>query len=177
MWHVLCVFTKEFVFVNYVYLLLCLICSLCFVSLCWFVYCLCVNVYYATDTGFQPNCNYQICPYLYTLFVGFLARSQYPVGPATRHLGTHFLGFLVSVYKRMLRRFPRLTVATACYSCSPPDLNLLVACFIFMYMHNNHCHRVTAQLQVIIIIIIIICAGQVCTVVCSIKGSYYKWNA
>ena len=41
-----------------------------------------------------------------------------------------FLGFAVS--KRMLRWFPRLQVATACFSCSPPDLNLLDPYFIFM---------------------------------------------
>jgi len=29
------------------------------------------------------------------------------------------------VYKRMLRWLPRLQVATACFSCSPPDLNFL----------------------------------------------------
>jgi hypothetical protein len=40
-------------------------------------------------------------------------------------------------------------VATACFSCSPPDLNFLVPYFIFMYMHNNHCHQVTAKLQLI----------------------------
>jgi len=39
-----------------------------------------------------------------------------------------------------------------CFSCSPPDLNFFYSyvCylyFIFMYMHNNHCHRVTAHLQ------------------------------
>jgi len=56
----------------------------------------------------------------------------------------------------MLRWFPRLQVATACFSCSPPDLNFLDPCFIFMYMHNNHCHQVTAHLQLKIIIIIII---------------------
>ena len=27
------------------------------------------------------------------------------------------------VYKQMLRRFPRFQVTTACFSCSPPDLN------------------------------------------------------
>ena len=56
----------------------------------------------------------------------------------------------------MLRWFPRLQVATACFSCSPPDLNFLDPYFIFMYMHYNHCHRATAHLQLIIIIIIII---------------------
>jgi len=47
----------------------------------------------------------------------------------------------------MLIWFPRLQVATACFSCSPPNLNLLDPYFIFMHMHNNHCHRVTAHLQ------------------------------
>jgi hypothetical protein len=35
------------------------------------------------------------------------------------------------VYKQMLRWFPRLQVATTCFSCSPPDLNLVVTNFIF----------------------------------------------
>ena len=52
--------------------------------------------------------------------------------------------------------FPRLPVATARFSCSPPNLNLLDPYFIFMYMHYNHCHRATAYLQFIIIIIFII---------------------
>ena len=81
---------------------------------------------------------------------------QYPEGPATGHLSTDCLGFPVSVYKRMLRWFPTLQVATACFSFSPPDLNFLVTYFISMYTHNDHCHRVTAQLQLINIIIIII---------------------
>ena len=89
---------------------------------------------------------------LYTVVAGLLARSQYPEGPATGHLGTGFTWF-PCVYKRMLRRFPRLQVATACFSCSPPELNFLFPYFIFMYTHNNHCHRATAQLQFIIIIL------------------------
>jgi len=52
------------------------------------------------------------------------ARSQYLEGPATGHLGTGFSWF-PCVYKRMLRWFPRLQVATACFSCSPADLNFL----------------------------------------------------
>ena len=64
---------------------------------------------------------------------------QYPEGPATGHLDTGFAWFPF-VYKQTLRWFPRFEVATTCFSCSPPDLNLLVA----------------TQLQFVIIIIIII---------------------
>jgi len=87
-----------------------------------------------------------------TLVAELLARSQYPEDPATGHLGTGFSWF-PCVYKRMLRWFPRFQVATACFSCSLPDLNFLDPYFIFMYVHNNHCHRATAHLQFIIIII------------------------
>jgi len=35
------------------------------------------------------------------------------------------------VYKQMLRWFPRFQVATTCFSCSPPDWNLVVTNFMF----------------------------------------------
>ena len=35
------------------------------------------------------------------------------------------------VYKQMLRWFPTFQVATTCFSCSPPNLNLAVNNFIF----------------------------------------------
>jgi hypothetical protein len=60
----------------------------------------------------------------FTLDAGLLAISQYSEGPATGHLDTGFSWF-PCVYKQMLRWFPR------CFSCSPPDLNLLVSNFIF----------------------------------------------
>ena len=46
------------------------------------------------------------------------------------------LGFswFTFVYKRMLRWFPSLQVATTCLSCSPPDLNFLVSFSVFVYM-------------------------------------------
>jgi len=66
-----------------------------------------------------------------TLVAGLLARSQYPKGPATGHLGTGFSWF-PRVYKRMLRWFPILNVANACFSCIPPHLNFLDPYFIFM---------------------------------------------
>ena len=56
----------------------------------------------------------------------------------------------------MLRWFPSLQVATTCFSCSPPDLNLLDPYFIFMYMHNNHCHRATAHLQLNILLLLLL---------------------
>ena len=85
---------------------------------------------------------------LTTLVAGLLARSQYLEGPVTGYLGTGFLWF-PCVYNRMLRWFPRLQVATACFSCSLPNLNFLDPYFILMYKHNTHRHQVTAHLQLI----------------------------
>ena len=66
----------------------------------------------------------------FTLDAGLLARSQYSEGPATGHLDTGFARF-PCVYKQILRWFPTFQVATTCFSCSPPDLNLVVTNFIF----------------------------------------------
>ena len=79
-----------------------------------------------------PAFFYTISPlqgYKYNLVDGLLASSQYPEGPATGHLGTGFSWFRC-VYKRMLTWFPRLQVATACFSYSLPDLN-----FLDLYIH------------------------------------------
>ena len=66
----------------------------------------------------------------FTLDAGLLARNQYSEGPATGHLDTGFSWFPCA-YKQILRWFPRFQVATTCFSCSPPDLNLLVTNFMF----------------------------------------------
>ena len=68
---------------------------------------------------------YYVCTAVFTLDAGLLAISQCSEGPATGHLG------FPCVYKQMLKWFSRFQVATACFSCSPPDLNLLVNNFIF----------------------------------------------
>ena len=73
---------------------------------------------------------YYVCIVVFPLDVGLLARSQYSEGPATGHLETGFSWF-PCVYKQMLRRFPKFQVATTCFSCSPPDLNLVVTDFMF----------------------------------------------
>jgi hypothetical protein len=91
---------------------------------------------------------------LHTLVAGLLARSQYPEGSATGHLGTGFSWF-PCVYKRMLRWFPRLQFATACFSCSPSDLNFFDPYFIFMYVHYNRCHRATAHLQLNLLLLLL----------------------
>jgi len=52
-------------------------------------------------------------------------------GPATGHLDTGFSWF-PCVYKQMLRWFPRFQVATTCFSCSPPVLNLVLTIFMFV---------------------------------------------
>jgi hypothetical protein len=77
-----------------------------------------------------------------------------PEGPATGHIGTGFSWFPCAC-KRMLRWFPRLQVATTCFSYSPPDLNFLDPYFIFMYMHYNHCHRETAHLQLNLLLLLL----------------------
>ena len=78
---------------------------------------------------------YYVCIALFNLDAGLLARSQYSEGPVTGHLDTGFSRFPF-VYKQTLRRFPTFQVATTCFSCSPPDLNLLVTNFIFC-IHVN----------------------------------------
>ena len=42
---------------------------------------------------------------------------------------------------------PKFQVATACFSCSPPDINLGVQFKVSCISVINHCHRVKAQLQ------------------------------
>ena len=73
---------------------------------------------------------YYVCIAVFTLNTGPLARSQYSEGPATGHLDTGFPWF-PCVYKQLLRWFPRFQVATTCFLCSLPDLNLVVTNFLF----------------------------------------------
>jgi hypothetical protein len=66
----------------------------------------------------------------FTLDAGLLARSQYSEGPATGHLDAGFSWFPCA-YKQMLRWFPNFQVAATCFSCNPPNLNLLETNFTF----------------------------------------------
>jgi hypothetical protein len=79
----------------------------------------------------------------------------------------------------MLRWFPILQVATACFSCSPPDLTFLDPCFIFMYMHYNHCHRVTAHLQLnillLLLLLLFLLSNRVlCCVMCLMLNHFFS---
>ena len=74
--------------------------------------------------------SFYVCIAVFTLDAGLLARSQYSEGPATGHLDTGFSWF-PCVCKQMMRWFPGFQVAITCFSCSPPDLNLLVTNSIF----------------------------------------------
>jgi len=138
---VLCV-----LFSSYVYLLYSVYC--CYMSC---VYCICLVYIVVILCVFVVLCVYccylscvycchlmyiccTICVLLFlTLDAGLLANSQYLEGPATGHLDTGFSRF-PCVYKQTLRQFPTFQVATTCFSCSPPDLNLVVTNFIFLYM-------------------------------------------
>ena len=73
---------------------------------------------------------YYVCIVVFTFDAGLLARSQYSEGPATGHLDTGFSWFPCA-HKQMLRWSPTFQVATTCFSCSPPDLNLVVTDFMF----------------------------------------------
>jgi len=66
----------------------------------------------------------------FTLDAGLLARSQYSEGPTTGHLDSG-LSWFPCVYKQMLRWFPTFQVASTCFSCSPPNLNVVVTDFMF----------------------------------------------
>ena len=83
----------------------------------------------------------------------------------------------------MLRWFPRFQVATACFSCSPPDLNFLDPYFKFMYMHNNHCHQVTAHLQLNVLFIYVFiylfqedCYLEIPAYICTPGISLFWWT-
>ena len=95
---------------SYVYLLYCV--CVCVVG--WFVV---VVVFLLFFSFFSLNAR-------------LLATSQYSEGPATGHLDTGFYWFPCAE-KQMLRWFPRFQVATLYFSCSPPDLNLVVTNFVF----------------------------------------------
>ena len=102
----------------------CLACNYCWLAVCIVVVVLCMCCY------LMCICCTMCLLLFFTLDAELLARSQYSEGPTTGHLDTGFSSF-PCVYKQTLRWFPRFQVATTCFSCSPPDLNLVVTNFIF----------------------------------------------
>jgi hypothetical protein len=57
------------------------------------------------------------------------ASSRYLEGPAIGHLDTGFSRF-PPVFKQMLRLLPTLPVATTCFSCGTPDVNLAAIVYV-----------------------------------------------
>ena len=79
----------------------------------------------------RPHCHIRVTTAttlwfgLACISAGVIVPGQVLLGFYTRYSSFHW------VYKQMLRWFPRFQVATTCFSCSPPDLNLVVTNFIF----------------------------------------------
>ena len=105
-------------------ILRCLVCIVVSCLVCTVVVVLCVLL------SSYMYLLYYVCIAVFTLDAGLPARSQNSESPATCHLHTGF-SWLPCVYKQMLRWFPRFQVATTCFSCIPPDLNLVVTNFMF----------------------------------------------
>jgi hypothetical protein len=98
-------------------------------TVCVSLYCMCIAVLYVHCCTVCALL-YCMCIAVFNLDARLLARSQYSEGPATGHLDTGFSWF-PCVYKQMLRWFPKFQVITTCFSCSPPNLNLVVTNFMF----------------------------------------------
>ena len=119
-------------FVNVVFkfvsgvLFLVLICLLC--NCCWLTVCIVV----VTCVCCYLMC---ICCTMWTLLFFLLrcrtAGQKSVFGRSCDRSSRHRFSWFPSVYKQMLRWFPRFQVASTCFSCIPPDLNLLVNNFIF----------------------------------------------
>ena len=98
---------------------------------CWFskcivviFHCIFVIVFIVVNLSVIVLC---VCAmwFLITLVTGLLSRGQSPEGPARGHLDAGFSWFSC-VHEQMLIWYPRCQVATTCFSCSPPHLNLVV---------------------------------------------------
>ena len=115
-----------------VYCCSCLVCTVvsCLVSIVVVVLCVLLLVVLCVLLSSYVYLLHYVCIAVFTLDAGLLARSQYSEGPATGHLDTGFSWF-PCVHKQMLRWFPTFQVATTCFSCSPPVLNLVVTNFMF----------------------------------------------
>ena len=115
----------------------CLLCNCCWLTVCTVVVDLCVLLSYVY---LYCVC---VCVWIFffllyftllyfTLNAGLLATGQYSEGPVTGHLDTGFcFSWFPCAQKQMLRWLPRFQVATTCFSCSPPDLNLVVTNLMF----------------------------------------------
>jgi len=65
-----------------------------------------------------------MCIDVFTFDAGLLARCQCSEGPATGYLDAGFLSWFPCVFKANAEMVPNVQVATTCFSCIPPDVNL-----------------------------------------------------
>jgi len=104
----ICVLLSYLLFYVCIVVILVVLCAYCFCTCTMYVLLYLLNY---------------VCIAGVTLDAELLARSRYSEGPTTGHLDTGFSWF-PCVYEQMLRWLPRFQVATICFSCSSPDLNL-----------------------------------------------------
>jgi hypothetical protein len=129
---VFCVFVV-LCFVCLLYCVFVLLGNCCTVFCVFVVLCVCFTVYLFYWVIVVPCICCTVSIDVFPLDVGLLARGQYSEGPAlTGHLDTGFSWF-PRVFKQMLRWVPTLPVATTCFSCSPPDVNLVANQFHVLY--------------------------------------------
>jgi hypothetical protein len=122
---ILCVFVVSYVFccilcvfvVSYVYLLYLIVYLLYLIAYLLYLMCICCTMCIAVSFV------------LFWMPDSWLEVSIRKVlRPAT---STQVFSWFPCVYKQILRWFQRFQFATTCFSCSPPELNLVVTDFIF----------------------------------------------
>ena len=129
----MCICCTSYVYLLYLMCICCTLMCICctsYVYLLYLMFICCILCVFVVPYVYLLH---YVCTAVLTLDARLLARSQYLEGPATGHLDTGFSWF-PCVYKRILRWFPSLQVATTCLSCSRPDLNFLVTLFFFPYL-------------------------------------------
>ena len=108
-------------------------CCSCLVYCCSCLVCIFVGVLYCYSCLVSIVVMFCVSALLY-VYCCFYFRSRTAgyksvFGSFCERPPRHRFSWFPCVYKQMLRWFPTFQVATTCFSCSPPNLNLLVTNF------------------------------------------------